>query len=379
MLLEPTETQAQVAATARAVARAVVAPAAREGDRTARFPAGVIRELGRIGLLAMNVPEDLGGAAAGAVAYALSMMEIAAADCSVAVTMAVTNMVGELIARFGTRTQAERCCPRLASGEWLSGAFALSEPQGGSDSGMMRTRAGRRGDRWILNGEKQWITNGDTAGVIVVWAKTDPSAGKRGVTAFLVEAGMPGLRMGRREHKMGLRASSTVALSFEECEVPDSAVLGAPGQGFPIAMSALDGGRIGIAAQATGTIAAALDAATRYARDRHAFGQPIGDFQAIRFMLADMKTEHDASWLLAVRAAALKEQGRAFTREASMAKLFASEAAQRAVSKAVQIHGGYGYVDEFPVERYMRDARVQTIYEGTSEIQRLVIARETLR
>ncbi len=379
MLLEPTETQAQVAAIAHAIARDVVAPVARENDRAARFPAEMIRELGRAGLLAMNVPGELGGSGAGPVAYVLAMMEIAAADCAVAVTMAVTNMVGDVIARFGTREQAERCCPRLASGEWLAGAFALSEPQGGSDAAAMRTRAERRGDRWVLNGEKQWITSGDTAGVIVVWARTDPSAGTNGISAFLVEAGTPGLRVGRREHKMGLRASSTVSLSFEDCAVPDSAVLGRPGDGFRIAMSALDGGRIGIASQATGAMAAALAAATRYARDRQAFGQPIGEFQAIAFMLADMRTEHDAARLLTLRAAALKERGRPFTREASMAKLFATEAAQRSVEKAVQIHGGYGCIDEFPVEKYFRDARVQSIYEGTSEIQRLVIARELLR
>jgi alkylation response protein AidB-like acyl-CoA dehydrogenase len=378
-MFEPNEIQAQVADLARAVAREVVAPGAAERDRGATFPADVLRELGRAGLLAVNVPEELGGAAAGPVAYVLAMMEIAAADCAVGVTMAVTNMVGEVIARFGTREQAERCCPRLASAEWLAGSFALSEPHAGSDSAALRTRAERRGDGWILNGEKQWITSGDQAGVIVVWAKTDPAAGARGITAFLVEAGTPGLHVGRREHKMGIRASSTVALSFQDCEVPGSAVLGGVGQGFRIAMAALDGGRTGIAAQATGTMAAALDAATRYARDRHAFGHPIAEFQAIQFMLADMKTEYEAARLLTLRAAALKEAGRPFTREASMAKLFASEAAQRSVAKALQIHGGYGYVEDYPVERYYRDARVQTLYEGTSEIQRLVIAREVLR
>jgi alkylation response protein AidB-like acyl-CoA dehydrogenase len=379
MDFEPSETQAQVVELARAVAREVVAPAAREGDRTGRFPQGIIRELGRVGLLAVSVPEELGGAGAGPVAYVLALMEIAAADCAVAVTMAVTNMVGDVIARYGTRAQAERCCPRLASAEWLAGSFALSEPQAGSDSAALTTRAERRGDRWVLNGEKQWITSGDRAGVLIAWARTDPAAGTRGITAFLVEAGTPGLHVGRHEQKMGIRASSTVSLSFEDCELPGSAVLGAPGDGFKIAMSALDGGRTGIAAQATGTARAALEASVRYAKDRKAFGQPLGAFQAIAFMLADMRTEHDAARLLTLRAAELKEEGRPFTREASMAKLFASEAAQRAVTKAVQIHGGYGYTDEFPVARYFRDARVQTLYEGTSEIQRLVIARDLLR
>ncbi len=379
MIFEPTDVQAQVAATARAVAREVVAPAAREGDRSGRFPAEVVRALAQIGLLAVNVPEEVGGAGAGPVAYVLAMMEIAAADCAVAVTMGVTNMVGEIIARYGTREQAQRCCPKLASGEWLAGAFALSEAQAGSDSAGMETRAVRRDGRWVLNGAKQWISSGDRAGVLITWARTDSAAGPGGITAFLVEAATPGLIIGRHEQKMGIRASSTVALSFEDCELPESAILGAPGEGFRIAMTALDGGRTGIGAQATGTIRAALDASVRHARDRKASGQPIGESQAIRFMLADMKTEHDAARLLTLRAAALKEQGCRFTREASMAKLFASEAAQRAVSKAVQIHGGYGYTDDFPVERYFRDARVQTIYEGTSEIQRLVIARDLLR
>jgi alkylation response protein AidB-like acyl-CoA dehydrogenase len=379
MDFELSDLEAQVVATARAVARDVVAPAAREGDRSGKFPAEILRTLASVGLLAVNVPEALGGAGAGPVAYVLALMEIAAADCAVAVTMAVTNMVGEIIARYGTREQAERCCPKLATAEWLAGAFALSEPGAGSDSAGMAMRAARRGARWLLNGEKQWITSGDRAGVLVTWAKTDAGAGTKGITAFLVDASTPGLVVGRHEQKMGIRASSTVSLSFQDCELPDSAVLGQAGGGFRVAMSALDGGRTGIAAQATGTIRAALDASARYARDRTAFGQPIGEFQAIRFMLADMRTEHDAARLLTLRAAALKGQGLAFSREASMAKLFASEAAQRAVSKAVQIHGGYGYTDVFPVERYFRDARVQTIYEGTSEIQRLVIARDLLR
>ncbi len=379
MDFEPGEVEAQVVATARAVARDVVAPAAREGDRSERFPVEVVRVLAGAGLLAVNVPEALGGAAAGPVAYVLALMEIAAADCAVAVTMAVTNMVGEIIATYGTPEQAQRCCPKLASAEWLAGAFALSEPAAGSDSAAMRTRATRLGARWVLEGEKQWITSGDRAGVLVTWARSDPAARTKGITAFLVEAGIPGLVVGRREHKMGIRASSTVSLAFDGCELPDSAVLGRVGEGFAIAMAALDGGRVGIAAQATGTIRAALDASARYAKDRRAFGQAIGDFEAIRFMLADVRTEHDAARLLTLRAAALKARGLPFTREASMAKLFASEAAQRAVSRAVQIHGGYGYTDAFPVERYFRDARVQTIYEGTSEIQRLVIARHLLR
>jgi alkylation response protein AidB-like acyl-CoA dehydrogenase len=305
-------------------------------------------------------------------------MEIARVDCSLAVTLAVTNMVGETIARFGSEEQKARCLPRLASGEWLAGSFGLSEPQAGSDPNSMSTRADRKGDRWVLNGSKQWITSGDRAGVVIVWARTDVGAGNRGITAFLVEGGTPGLLVGRHEEKMGIRSSSTVSLTFEDCAVPASAVLGELGHGLRVALAALDGGRIGIASQSTGTIRAALDASARYARERRAFGRAISDFQAVSFALADMQTSHDAARLMTLRAAALKESGRPFGQEAAMAKLFASEAAQVAVSKAVQIHGGYGYIDEFPVERLFRDARVQTIYEGTTEIQRLVIARHVL-
>jgi hypothetical protein len=375
---EPSETQAAVAAAAKAFAADRVAPVAARNDREGRFPEDLVRELGALGLLAVNVPAAWGGSEAGAVAYALAVMEIAAADCALATTMAVTNMVAETIARFGTPAQRERCLPRLASAEWVAGSFALSEPQSGSDAAALSTRAERRGDRWVLDGAKQWITSGDRAGVLVVWARTDASPGTRGITAFLVEGGTPGLVVGRHEDKMGLRASSTVSLTFEDCAVPLDAVLGEPGGGYKVALAALDGGRIGIAAQATGTMRAALEASARYARDRRAFGRPIADFQAISFAIADLRTMHDAARLLTLRAAALKEAGGRFTREASMAKLFASEAAQKAVSQAVQIHGGYGYIDEFPVERYFRDARVQTIYEGTSEVQRLVIARELL-
>jgi alkylation response protein AidB-like acyl-CoA dehydrogenase len=377
MDFEPTDVQAAVVATARSFAERRVAPAARENDRLARFPEEIIREMGPLGLLAVNAPVEYGGAEAGAVAYALAVMEIAAADCSVAVTMAVTNMVGEIIARFGTEEQKQHCLPRLASAEWLAGSFALSEPHSGSDAGALATRAVRTGNGWVLNGSKQWITSGDRAGVMVVWARTG-RAGSSGISAFLVEGGTPGLVVGRHEDKMGLRASSTVTLSFEDCEVPAGALLGAEGQGMRIALSALDGGRIGIASQATGSMRAALDAAAAYARERHAFGKAIGEFQAISFALADMRTAHEAARALTLRAAWLKEQGRPFSCAAAMAKLLASESAQSVVAKAVQIHGGYGYVKEYPVERYFRDARVQTIYEGTSEIQRLVIAREIL-
>jgi alkylation response protein AidB-like acyl-CoA dehydrogenase len=378
MELHLTETQALVRNTARTFARERVAPGARERDRTGTFPAELLREMAELGLLGVNVPAAYGGAEAGATAYALAMMEIAEACASTAVAMAVTNMCAELISKFGTEAQKQRYVTRLTSGAAVAGAFALSEPQAGSDASALETRAMRKDGGWVLDGAKQWITSGDRAGVIVVWARTG-GTGAGGLSAFIVEGGAPGLLVGKHEDKMGLRASSTVPLQFEDCRLKGDALLGGEGEGFKLAMMALDGGRIGIASQACGVTRAALAATVRYTRERKAFGKPVADFQAVRFMLATIQTELAAAELLTFRAANLKESGRPFTREASMAKLFGSELANRAADKAVQLHGGYGYIDEFPVERYLRDARVQTIYEGTSEIQRLVIARELLR
>jgi alkylation response protein AidB-like acyl-CoA dehydrogenase len=378
MQLELSETQALIRNTARTFAQERVAPGARERDRTESFPKDVLLEMAHLGLMGINVPSALGGAEAGAVAYALAMMEMAEACCSTAVAMAVTNMCAELITAFGTEAQKARHVPRLTSGEALVGAFALSEPQAGSDASALETRAERRGTGWVLSGTKQWITSGAYAGVMVVWARTG-GPGSDGLSAFLVEGGTPGLQVGRAEDKMGLRASNTVSLIFDQCRLPADALLGSEGDGFKLAMIALDGGRIGIASQACGVARAALEASLRYTRERHAFGSPIADFQAVRFMLANMATELSAAELLTLRAAGLKESGQPFTPEASMAKLFASEMANRVTDRAVQLHGGYGYIDEFPVERYLRDARVQTIYEGTSEIQRVVIAREVLK
>ncbi|MGZ3479353.1 MAG: acyl-CoA dehydrogenase family protein, partial [Myxococcaceae bacterium] len=371
MELHLTETQALVRNTARTFARERVAPGARERDRTGTFPAELLREMAELGLLGVNVPAAYGGAEAGATAYALAMMEIAEACASTAVAMAVTNMCAELISKFGTEAQKQRYVTRLTSGAAVAGAFALSEPQAGSDASALETRAMRKDGGWVLDGAKQWITSGDRAGVIVVWARTG-GGGAGGLSAFIVEGGAPGLLVGKHEDKMGLRASSTVPLQFEDCRLKGDALLGGEGEGFKLAMMALDGGRIGIASQACGVTRAALAATVRYTRERKAFGKPVADFQAVRFMLATIQTELAAAELLTFRAANLKESGRPFTREASMAKLFGSELANRAADKAVQLHGGYGYIDEFPVERYLRDARVQTIYEGTSEIQRLV-------
>ncbi|HZA49448.1 MAG TPA: acyl-CoA dehydrogenase family protein, partial [Myxococcaceae bacterium] len=313
-----------------------------------------------------------------AVAYSVALTEIAAACASTAVGMAVTNMVAEMIVRNGSPEQQRRFVPKLVSGEAVAGAFSMSEPHSGSDAAALRTKAVRKGDRWVINGTKQWVTSGEHAGVIVLVARTD-GPGTHGVSCFVVEGGTPGLVPGRPEDKMGLRASNTVPLVLDNCEVPAENLLGKEGDGFKIALRALDGGRIGIASQAVGVARAALDASVRYAKDRHAFGAPIADFQAIRWYLADVGTELDAASLLTLRAASRKEKGLPFTKDAAMAKLFATEMVQRACDKAVQIHGGYGYIDEFPVERYLRDARVQTLYEGSSEIQRFVIAREIIK
>ncbi|MBU8894728.1 acyl-CoA dehydrogenase family protein [Corallococcus sp. M34] len=378
MNLELTETQTLIRDTARKFARERVAPQARAMDREERFPTELFRELAELGLLGVNLPSKYGGAEAGVVAYALAMMEMAAADASVSVAMAVTNMCAELIHAFGTDAQREKYVTRLTLGEAVVGSFALSEPHAGSDPGALLTSAVKRGDRYVLNGSKQWITSGAHAGVMVVWARTS-GTGNKGLSCFIVEGGTKGLHIGRHEDKMGLRASNTVALTFEDCEVPAENLLGKEGDGFKLAMTALDGGRIGIAAQACGVARAAMEATVSYTKDRKAFGEAVAEFQAPRFMMADMKTQLSAAELLTLRAAYLKEQKQPFTREASMAKLFASETSNRVCDKAVQLHGGYGYIDEFPVERYFRDARVQTIYEGTSEVQRLVIARETFR
>jgi alkylation response protein AidB-like acyl-CoA dehydrogenase len=375
------DTQSLVQKTARDFATRVLAPQAAAIDKNEKIPGSVLKGLADLGLMAVNVPTALGGAGAGVVSYALAMQEVARGCASTAVTMAVTNMVGEVISTFGTEEQKERCCPKLASGEWVAGSFALSEPEAGSDPGGMSTTAERTKTGWTLDGAKQWISSGSIAGIFVVWARTAPREthpGSRGVSCFLVEAGTPGLRVAKAEDKMGLRGSNTSALEFDGCELPDSALLGELNGGFKIAMMALDGGRVGISSQALGIARAALDESVRYAKDRKQFGKPIAEFQAIQWKLADMKTELDAAHLLCMRAAWLKEERRVFSREASMAKLFATEASFRICQEAVQIHGGYGYTREFAAERHLRDVRATMIYEGTSEIQRVVIGRSVL-
>jgi len=376
-LFELTEAQQLVRDTARNYAQKTLAPIAGQLDREGRFPQDQLAELAELGMMGVNIAEEYGGAQAGAVAYALAMMEIAQGCASTAVTMAVNNLVAETIALHGSEAQKKRYLPEITSGRFVAASFGLSEPHAGSDAAALRTTARLDGSEYVINGSKQWITSGDRAGVIIVWARTGVE-GNRGISCFLVEGGSKGLHVGRHEDKMGLRASSTVSLSFEDLRVPANAMLGPEGRGFPIALGALDSGRVGIACQAVGIGTAALDSAVRYAKERHSFGQPIANYQAIRFALADVATALDAARLLALRAAAFKEAGRSFTREGAMAKVFATEKANKACDVAVQVHGGYGYIDEFPAERHYRDARITTIYEGSSEIMRIVIGRHLL-
>ncbi|HVV82021.1 MAG TPA: acyl-CoA dehydrogenase family protein [Kofleriaceae bacterium] len=377
MDLALTDEQTLIARTARDYAERRLAPVAAARDRDGIFPADELRELGGLGLLGVAVPEELGGSGAGVVAYSLVMQELARVDASVAVSVSVTNMVAELIARVGTPAQHEHV-RALVSGRAVCGSFGLSEPQAGSDPAAMRTLATRVDGGWRLTGTKQWITSGDRSGVLVVWAMTDRAAGHHGITAFIVRGGSPGLSVGRAEHKLGLCGSSTVQLVLDGVLVSDDDVLGGVGGGFRLAMMALDGGRIGIASQAIGIARGALEQAIEYARDRDQFGQPIIRHQAIGNMLADAATWLDAATLLTLRAAWLKEAGQPFGDAAAKAKLFASEKAGLVCDLALQIHGGYGYTKDFPVERAYRDVRVTRIYEGTSEIQRIVIARALL-
>ncbi|MSP15403.1 MAG: acyl-CoA dehydrogenase [Myxococcales bacterium] len=380
MRFEPTEEQTLIQKTARDVATRLLAPRAAERDRSERFPVEELSELARLGLLGIALPASLGGAEAGTVAFALSMIELARADASVAVAVSVTHMAAELITRWGTDAQRQRHVPRLVGGEYLCGSFALSEPQAGSDAGALTTTATRTARGWRLDGAKQWITSGSHAGLFVVWARTAPlGAGTRGLSAFLVERGTPGLSAGRPEEKLGLRGSSTVPLVLDGVEVGEDALLARPGDGFQIAMTALDSGRIGIAAQAVGIATAALEATTSYVKARVQFGVPLAQHQATRATLADLATARDAARLLVLFAAWKKQSGLQFSGAAARAKLVASETASRVCDAAIQLHGGYGYTRDFPVERYLRDARVTRIYEGTSEIQRIVIARELLR
>jgi len=369
--------QQAIRALARELADAEIAPNAAAWDREHRFPDELIPRLAELGLMGVCVPEEYGGAGADFLSYILVLEELSRADAGVGVTVAVHTSAATLpVLAFGTDEQRARFVPPLARGEQL-GAFALTEPGSGSDAGSLRTTATPDGDGWVLSGSKQWITNGSRAGTFVLFARTDPAtAGARGVSCFVVDA--EHVRITREEEKLGLNSSTTSDLVLEGAHVGRDRLLHEEGRGFRVAMATLDGGRIGIAAQALGIAQAAYDVARAYAIDREQFGRRIGDFQAIQWKLADMATEIDAARLLAYRAAWLKQEGRPHAAEGAKAKLFASEMARRQTAEAIQILGGYGYTREFPVERYYRDAKITEIYEGTSEIQRLVIARSIL-
>jgi len=378
------DAQQMVVDTARQFAARVLTPRAANLDIEGGFPRDSLREAAALGLLGINVPEALGGVEAGAVAYALAVIELGRVCASTTVALTVSNMVAEVVTKFGTPAQRELHVPRLCSGEYTVGGFALSEAGAGSDPAGMRTRARKTDKGWSLSGQKLWITSGTDAGLFVVWARTADLPGSAGITAFLVPGDAPGLVRGKPEHKLGQHGSTTTALEFNDIELNHDdlgydALLGEEGRGFRVAMMALDGGRIGIAALALGCGLAATDFARDYALERQQFGQAIAGFQAIQWMLADSATELDAARLLLLRAAWLKEQGKSFTTEASMAKLMASERGHAACDRAVQILGGYGYSREYPVERFLRDIRVTRIFEGTSEIQRVILSREVMR
>lgn len=378
-LIPLTEEQRAIQHTARDFARAELAPHTAQWDRDAYFDRAVVGKLGALGFLGMLLPEEYDGLGLDSCTYLVALEEIAAVDASVAVLMSVHNSLPtQMILRYGTEAQKQRFLKPLARGEWL-GAFALSESEAGSDASMLQTQAVRDGDCWVVNGSKAWVTNGDTADVILTMARTDVGTdrkGARGIGAFIITPDLPGLQIGKKEDKMGLRASPTVQLHFDNVRVPMANMLGEPGRGFIYAMQSLDHGRLGISAQAIGIARAALECATKYAAERRQFGHPIKEFQAIQFKLADMATRVTASRALLYAAAAAKDRGEPITQFSSMSKLMSSETAMWTTTQAIQILGGYGYVTDYPAERLFRDAKVTEIYEGTSEIQRIVIARE---
>jgi alkylation response protein AidB-like acyl-CoA dehydrogenase len=374
-----TEEQEQLRREIRAFAAREIAPHVKEWDESSEFPLDVVKRLAGMGLLGVIVPPAFGGAGLGYVDYVLAVEELSAVDGSIGLTVAAHNSLGtNHIFLAGTDEQKKKYLPQLAGGNWLA-AWALTEPGSGSDASNARTTAVKRGDRYELNGTKTFITNGRYADVAVVIAVTDKSKGTHGLSAFVVEKGAKGFRPGKKENKLGLRASDTSELIFEDCAIPAENLLGAEGEGFIDAMRVLDGGRISIAALALGIGRGALDAALAYVKERRQFGKAIAEFQGIQWKLADMATELDAARLLTQRAAVLKDAGRKVTRESSMAKLFASEVAVRICDETVQLFGGYGFIKDYPAEKFYRDVKLCTIGEGTSEIQRMVIAREILK
>ena len=382
MKLALNDIQTQIQSSAKKFAEAELAPLA------ATLDAGTGREnllknlekLADLGFMGLNVGTQYGGTEAGVVAFSVAMTEIAKACAATAVTVSVTNLIGEVIQSIGTEEQKNKYIPKLCNGEYAGGSFCLSEAGAGSDPSSMQTRAILDGNQWVINGTKMWISSAEHAGVFVVWAVTDPTVARgKGITCFLVERGTPGVTIGKAENKMGQRGSCTNPVIFEDCRVPANAILGKPNDGFRIAMAELAGGRIGIGSLALGIANAAMDIARQYVCEREQFDKKISGFQGVQWMLADTYTELEASRLLLMNAAYLKETGQPFMKEAAMAKLYATEAANDACYKALQLMGGAGYTEEYPLERFTRDVRVTTIYEGTSEVQRVIIARELLR
>ncbi|HWP81155.1 MAG TPA: acyl-CoA dehydrogenase [Bacteroidota bacterium] len=379
MNFEFTETQLMIKETARQFAEEELAPSADERDEKEQFPYEAVKKMGELGFMGMMVSEKYGGAGLDTVAYVLAMEEISKVDASAGVIMSVNNsLVCWGIEEYGTDEQKEKYLNDLAAGRKL-GAFALSEPEAGSDATNQRTTATKDGKFYILNGTKNFITNGANADVVLVMASTDRSLGHKGVSAFIVEKGTPGFSVAKKEKKLGIRSSDTVSLAFQDCRVPAENRIGEEGFGIKFALRTLDGGRIGIASQALGIAQGSLEASIKYSKERKAFDHPIADFQAIQFKLADMATNVEAARWLTLRAASLKDKRQPFATAAAMAKLYASKVAVQASLEAIQIHGGYGYIREYKVERFLRDAKITEIYEGTSEIQRIVIARDLLK
>ncbi len=379
MNLELSEEQQLLQKSVREFAEAEVKPLAKQNDETGKFPCGLFQKAAELGLTGVAIPEAEGGAGMDHISYAIVIEEISRVCASTGVILSVQNsLYCDPIHRFGTDEQKKKFLLPFARGEKI-GCYALTEPQAGSNAAALATRAVRKGDTYVINGTKAWITNGGAADAAIVYVNTQPEKGEKGITALVVEKGTPGFAVGKEEKKLGIHATACTELSFSDCQVSAGNRIGAEGEGYKVALATLDGGRIGIAAQATGIAQGAFEAALSYAQQRQAFGHPIADFQAIQFMLADMATEIDAARLLLRRAAWKQDSGARFSMEAAIAKLFASEMSTRVAHKAMQIHGGYGYSSEYPVERAYRDARITEIYEGTSEIQRLVIAAWVLK
>ncbi len=374
-----TSEQELIQKTAREFAKEHLAPGVIERDDKAEFPTEQIKVMCELGFMSMMVPEEWSGAGFDTLTYVIAMEEIAAVELATSTIMSVNNsLVCQLLVDYGTEDQKEKYLKPLAIGEKL-GAYSLSEPESGSDASNMRTFAKKEGDHYVINGTKNWVTNGINGDIVILFCMTEKSVGYKGISAFVVEKGTSGLSTGKKENKLGIRASDTCELYFENCRIPGENMIGEEGQGFKVAMKALGGGRIGIAAQALGLARAALDASISYAKERKQFGKTIGEFGAIQNKLADIATEIDAARMLVWRAAKLKDDGKNYYRESSMAKLYASSTAMKAATECVQIHGGYGYMQEYGVERLMRDAKITQIYEGTSEIQQLVIGRDLLK